>query len=307
MTAPGGDARLAGLRENMGRTGIWMPAPGGTADEWHAMAAAIEGHGFGSAWIGGGNTAPGSFDKLASLLGGSGRLVVATGIASIWAWEPAQILAAAEDLARRFPGRFVLGLGVSHAPLVESLGQVYKRPLERMRQFLAGMGAPAGEGDAGAAGERPACILAALGPRMLELSRDGADGAHPYFVPAGHTAFARKVLGPGPLLVPEQAVVLEPGRSAALAAARAYMSMYLTRPNYVSNLHRLGFGPEDTDGGGSGRLVDAIVPHGSSAVAARVREHLDAGADHVVVQPLDAGGKFSVSLLAPLAEALAGI
>jgi probable F420-dependent oxidoreductase len=307
MTAPGGDARLAGLREKLGRTGIWMPAPGGAEAEWRAVATEIERHGFGSAWVGGGNAAPDSFAQLAWLLEGSGHLVVATGIASIWAWEPGEMRAVAEDLARRFPGRFVLGLGVSHAPLVESLGQTYERPLEKMRQFLDGMGEPAGEGDAGTAGEQPACVLAALGPRMLELARDGADGAHPYFVPVAHTAFAREILGPGPLLVPEQAVVLEQDRPAALAAARAYMSMYLKLPNYVSNLHRLGFTPEDTGAGGSGRLVDAIVPHGPSAVAARVREHLDAGADHVVVQPLDAGGKFSMGLLAPLAEALAGI
>ena len=306
MTAPGGEARRAGLRQSMGSTGIWMPGPGGSAADRHAVASAIEDHGFGSVWIGGGNAETDSFARLADLLEGSQRLVVATGIANIWAHEPAELHAAAEDLHRRFPGRFVLGLGVSHAPLVEPLGHAYRRPLEKMRQFLDGMGGPAGEGDA-ATGEEPACVLAALGPKMLELARDGSDGAHPYFVPVEHTASARKTLGQGPLLVPEQAVVLEPGRTAALAAARAYMSMYLQLPNYVSNLHRLGFTAGDTDGGGSDRLVDAIVPHGPAGVAARVRQHLDAGADHVVVQPLGADGRFSASLLAPLAEALAGI
>jgi probable F420-dependent oxidoreductase len=256
MTAPGGEARRAGLRQSMGSTGIWMPGPGGSAADRHAVASAIEDHGFGSVWIGGGNAETDSFARLADLLEGSQRLVVATGIANIWAHEPAELHAAAEDLHRRFPGRFVLGLGVSHAPLVEPLGHAYRRPLEKMRQFLDGMGGPAGEGDA-ATGEEPACVLAALGPKMLELARDGSDGAHPYFVPVEHTASARKTLGQGPLLVPEQAVVLEPGRTAALAAARAYMSMYLQLPNYRAGqaAPRRRRGPCRRPAAGRGRAV----------------------------------------------------
>jgi probable F420-dependent oxidoreductase len=149
-------------------------------------------------------------------------------------------------------------------------------------------------------------VLAALGPKMLELARESADGAHPYFTTPEHTAFARDILGPQPLLVPEQAVVLGAAApSEALAAGRAYTTGYLRMPNYVSNLSRLGFGPDDVAGGGSDRLVSAIVPHGPADVLARVREHLDAGADHVVVQPLDADGKFSAADLEPLAAALA--
>ena len=149
-------------------------------------------------------------------------------------------------------------------------------------------------------------VLAALGPRMLELSRDEADGAHPYFVPVEHTSFARQVLGPGPLLIPEMAVVLETDRAAALAAARAYASHYLQLPNYVNNLRRFGYGTEDTDRPGSERLIDALIPHGPSVIAARVRQHLDAGADHVLLgQPIGTDFAVGVDHLEQLAPALA--
>jgi probable F420-dependent oxidoreductase len=212
----------------------------------------------------------------------------------------------ADTLAKGFPGRFILGLGVSHAPQVEQLGRAYERPLAAMEKYLDEMDHPAGE-HAEPAGERAPRVLAALGPRMLQLSRDKADGAHPYFVPVDHTSFARQVLGPNPLLIPEQAVVLESDRSAALAAARAYASRYLQLPNYVSNLRRFGFTEADTEGSGSDRLIDAIIPHGPAAVAERVRQHLEAGADHVLIQPLNAKGGFSYRDLGPLAEILAGI
>ena len=213
----------------------------------------------------------------------------------------------ADTLAQGFPGRFILGLGVSHAPAVEKLGRSYDRPYSAMARYLAEMDHPAGHPAEPPTGRRAPRVLAALGPRMLELSRDEADGAHPYFVPVEHTSFARQVLGPEPLLIPEMAVVLESGRSAALSAARAYVSRYLQMPNYVSNLRRFGYGTEDTAGAGSERLIDALIPRGPSVIAARTRQHLDAGADHVLLQPLGADGGFSFADLAPLAEALAGL
>ncbi len=209
--------------------------------------------------------------------------------------------------SKGFPGRFILGLGVSHAPQVEKLGRAYGRPYQAMVHYLNEMDHPAGHSAEPPAGERVPRVLAALGPRMLELSRDEADGAHPYFVPVEHTSFARQVLGPEPLLIPEMAVVLETDRAAALAAARAYASRYLQLPNYVNNLRRFGYGTEDTDGPGSERLIDALIPHGPSVIAARVRQHLDAGADHVLLQPLGPDGGFSYPDLAPLAEAVSSL
>jgi probable F420-dependent oxidoreductase len=308
---PGGDEEnmttadeLASLRQRLGRTGIWMPHLERLKIDGAVAAAAIERAGFGSAWVGGGNAEPDAFRRLLPLLEGTERLVVATGIANIWAREPGSMRAGADDLAERFPGRFILGLGVSHAPLVEALGRTYQRPLEAMEKYLGELDHPAGRG-ASPEGVLPPVVLAALGPKMLELARESADGAHPYFTTPEHTAFARDILGPQPLLVPEQAVVLGADRSEALAAGRAYTTGYLRMPNYVSNLGRLGFGPEDVAGGGSDRLVSAIVPHGPADVLERIREHLDAGADHVVVQPLGADGTFSAADLESLAAALA--
>jgi probable F420-dependent oxidoreductase len=308
MTAPDPSDRIASLRRALGPTGIWSPRTLGGAES-REFAGAVENLGFGSLWIGSSHTSPDAFTQLVTLLDGSSRLVIGTGIASIWARDPADMRQGANTLAKGFPGRFILGLGVSHAPLVEQLGRTYERPYSAMEQYLDEMDHPAGHGAAGGdPAEAPAPrVLAALGPRMLELSRDRTDGAHPYFTPVEHTSFARQVLGPAPLLIPEQAVVLEEDRPAALAAARAYAARYLKLPNYVSNLRRFGFGEADTDGEGSDRLIDAIIPHGPARVAERVRQHLAAGADHVVLQPLTAEGTFAAGDLAPLAEALAGL
>lgn len=270
-----------------------MPPPARIGLDPRAYARAIERAGFGSVWVPGVNAAP-DLEALETLLSATGRLVVASGIASVWTWEPAALAAAAERLAARYPGRFVLGLGVSHAPLVEATGQAYVRPLEKMRQFLDDLPATAAP-----------VVLAALGPKMLELSRDRAAGAHPYFSPPEHTAFARSVLGPEPLLIPEQAVTLAAGEE-GLAAARGYAKYYLQLPNYTANLRRFGFADEDIADGGSDRLIPVIVPSGPEAVLARVREHLDAGADHVLVQPVAAGGGFAAGQLDELASVLAG-
>jgi probable F420-dependent oxidoreductase len=279
------------LRQALGRVGIWMPPPARFGLDPQAYARDIEQAGFGSVWVPGVNAAA-DLDALEPLLSATRRLVVASGIASVWTWAPRALAAGADRLAARYPGRFVLGLGVSHAPLVEAAGQAYARPLAKMRQFLDELPAT------------PApVVLAALGPKMLELSRDRALGAHPYFSPPAHTGFARSVLGPAPLLVPEQAVTLEAGAQGQ-AAGRAYAKYYLQLPNYTSNLRRFGFGDDDIADGGSDRLISAIVPSGPAAVLARVREHLAAGADHVLVQPVAVGGGFAAGQLGELASVL---
>ena len=307
MTTPDTDYRLTELRQSLGRTGIWAPPPERFGVTGGDLAAAVEKLGFGSLWIGGSHMAPDAFTHLVELLDASTRLTIGTGIASIWGREPSDMRQGADTLAKAFPGRFILGLGVSHAPAVEKLGRSYERPYSAMEHYLAEMDHPAGHAAEPRAGDRAPRILAALGPRMLELSRDEADGAHPYFVPVEHTSFARQVLGPAPLLIPEMAVVLNEDRPAALAAARAYVARYLQLPNYVSNLRRFGYGTADTDGSGSERLIDALIPHGPSNIAERTRQHLQAGADHVLLQPLGADGGFAFADLAPLAEALTGL
>ncbi len=292
------------LRSRLGRVGIWMPPPERTGADPAATAAAIERAGFTSVWVGGGNATPDAFARLRPLLAGSSRLIVATGIANVWAWEPAQMRSEAAALTAEFPGRFILGLGVSHAPLVASLGHTYQRPLVKMERFLDELDHPAAHGgDSGL----PPIVLAALGPKMLELSRDAAQGAHPYFTTPEHTAFARSVLGDSPLLVPEQAVSLAREAAAGLAAGRAYAERYLRMPNYTRNLKRFGFGPADFANGGSDRLISAIIPYGPATVLERVRGHLDAGADHVVIQPLDASGGFAAAALDDLAGVVADL
>jgi probable F420-dependent oxidoreductase len=290
------------LRSRLGRIGIWMPPPTRIGMDPAAIAGAIEQAGFTSAWIGGGNATQEDFGVLRQLLSGSSRLIVATGIANVWAWESGVLRAESEVLAAEFPGRFVLGLGVSHAPLVASLGHAYERPLAKMEKFLDELEHPA---EHGADGDLPPVVLAALGPKMLELSRDRTAGAHPYFTPPEHTAFARSVLGTSPLLIPEQAVSLASVSAEGLIVGRAYAERYLKLPNYTGNLRRFGFTDEDLADGGSDRLVSTIIPSGASQVLERVRQHLEAGADHVVVQPLDASGGFAAAQLEDLADTLA--
>jgi probable F420-dependent oxidoreductase len=310
MTTPDASDRITALRQSLGRTGIWSTPPETYGVDGRDLAAAVEKHGFGSLWLGGSHMAADAFTKLVALLDGSSSLIVGTGIASIWGRDPSDMRQGADTLSKGFPGRFILGLGVSHAPAVESLGRSYDRPYSAMERYLDEMDHPSGHAPDGpgerSPGERAVRVLAALGPRMLELSRDQADGAHPYFSPVDHTAFCRQVLGPGKLLIPEQAVVLTEDRAAALEGARAYAQRYLQMPNYVSNLRRFGFGDADTEGAGSDRLIDAIIPHGPAVIAERVRQHLQAGADHVLLQPLGRDGRFAIGDLAPLAEALAG-
>jgi probable F420-dependent oxidoreductase len=223
------------------------------------------------------------------MLAATTRITVATGIAQILARNPLTMTAGQLALAEAFPGRFLLGLGVSHAELMQIRGAPYTKPLGQMSAYLAEMDRMADEQYRAVRPlTTPARVLAALGPRMLELARDRADGAHTYFVPPEHTAAARKTLGSGKLLVPEQAFVLDTDTERARELARRHTGSYLRLPNYTNNLRRYGYTDDDFAGAGSDRLVDMIVPHGGPEVlAARVTEHLDAGADQVAIQVLD--------------------
>jgi probable F420-dependent oxidoreductase len=271
-----------------------MPPPARIGIEPESYAREIEAAGFTSVWYPGVNS-PADLAAIERALAATERLVLGTGIASVWTWPPAELAAAAQRLEDLYEGRFILGLGVSHAPAVEAAGQAYVKPYTKMARFLD---------------ELPAVpvpvVLAALGPRMLELSRDRTAGAHPYFSPPEHTAFARQVLGPGSLLVPEIAVSLTPGDAGA-AQARAYAKFYLGLPNYTGNLRRFGYTDADIDGGGSDRLMSDVVPHGPEASLARITGHLDAGADHVVVQLIGEGGRFAAGDLRALTELTKGL
>ena len=195
------------FRERLGQVGVWlgslMPAP--VAREREA-ARRIEELGFGSIWTAEGIGGKEAFAHQSLLLAATERIVTGTGIANIWARHPATMQGGASTLGAGYPGRFILGVGVSHAPGVERSGQVYRKPLSRMREYLDAMDAAAGYAP-GTEVPVPR-LLAALRPQMLALARDRADGAHPYFVPTAHTVAAREVLGAGKLLVTEQAVVL---------------------------------------------------------------------------------------------------
>jgi probable F420-dependent oxidoreductase len=196
--------------------------------------------------------------------------------------------AAAMTLAGAYPERFVLGLGVSHRPMVEIRGHDYSSPLSTMHSYLKDMRQARFE--AVPPEHDPPWIIAALGPRMLELSRDLADGAHPYLVTPQHTAGAREILGEGPLLVVEQAVAPTREREEALRLARSHLSRYLRLPNYRNSWLRQGFGEEDLSGDGSDRLAEGLVAWGSeSDIHNRVSEHFSAGADQVLIQVLTDG------------------
>ena len=272
---------------DLGRIGLWHFLDAFPTSIARAAAREIEQLGFKALWI---PEALGreAFTHAALLLGATERLIVATGIANVWARDAMAMAAAQKTLAEAYPGRFLLGMGVSHAPLVAGMrGHDYARPLTYLRRYLDAM--DAAPYMAAAPAEAPPRVLAALHPKSLELARERAWGSHPYFVPPEHTARARRALGPGKLLAPEQMVCFERDPSAARAVARQAMQMYLGLPNYVRNLRALGFGSDDVANGGSDRLVDGIVAWGGiDAIATRVKAHHDAGADHVCLQVLRA-------------------
>jgi probable F420-dependent oxidoreductase len=273
---------------DIGEVGIW--GSWGWYDQGAPAAAEVatelEKLGYGALWLSGGFS-PGIAAYFRNILEGTSRLVVASGIISIWADSAANIAAGVAELDQIAPGRFLLGLGASHAVIVDGSGDQYRQPYSKMVGYLDDLDA------ASPTVPQDRRVLAALGPKMLRLSAERSWGAHPYFVPVEHTTFARETMGAGPLLAPEQAVVLETDPDKARAIAREHMTGYLTLPNYTNNLRRFGYTDEDLAGGGSDRLVDAIVAWGdASAIAERVRAHRSAGADHVCLQVLSAEKDF---------------
>jgi probable F420-dependent oxidoreductase len=269
----------------IGKLGVWMSQETLSAADAVAQAQRIEAWGYGALWqpeAVGRNVLVHS----AWLLAHTSRLVVATGIANIYGRDPMACAAAQLTLAEASNGRFLLGLGVSHIPLVEGVRRhAYGKPVTTMREYLTAMKGALYRAVRPAA--NPPTVIAALGPKMLELSSQGADGAHPYNVTPEHTARARAILGPGKLLCPEQMVLLETDPAKARAAARRTLAIYAPLPNYYNNWLSLGFTTDDFENGCSDRLVDAIVAWGDeTAIRARVQAHWDAGADHVCIQPL---------------------
>lgn len=271
---------------NLGTLGVWSSMDGMSAVAAAEFARRVEGWGYGALWI------PESRGRnvlvLSSwLLANTRTLVIGTGIANIYARDAQATASGQLALAEQSSGRFLLGLGVSHVPLVEGVrGHVYGKPVATMRAYLDGMKRASYTSPAPA--EPPRTVLAALGPNMLALSASHADGAHPYLVSPAHTREARKALGPGKLLCPEQTVVGETDPARARRVARTFVRRYLDLPNYRNNLLRLGYSQADVADGGSDRLVDEIVAWGdAAAIRKRIDAHREAGADHVCLQALD--------------------
>jgi probable F420-dependent oxidoreductase len=265
----------------LGRVGFWVSSrlfPDDGGGEAARVAGELEEFGIPALWLGGASP---DLQLVSQLLGASHHLVVATGIVSVWAESAANLAANVARVVRQHPDRFVLGLGVSHAPLVEQSGQRYLRPYEKMVAFLDELES------ATPPVPKERRVLAALRPRMLRLAAERAAGAHPYLVTPEHTRRARAILGSGPLLAPEQKVVVETDPGRAREIGRGGLARYLQLPNYTNNLRWLGFTDEDLAGTGSDALVDALVAWGTPEdIESRVREHEDAGADHVAVQVL---------------------
>jgi probable F420-dependent oxidoreductase len=290
---------------DIGSYGIWTfnldMVPANQAVE---HVAELDELGYGAVWI---PEAVGRepFTSAALLLRGGRRIVVATGVATIYARDAMTTAAAQRTLAEAHPDRFLLGLGVSHQPMVEDIrGHAYDKPYSAMKQYLDRMDSALFM--AAQPSTPPERVLAALRPRMLRLAAQRANGALPYFVPPEHTAFARETMGEGPTLAVEQAVVFETDPSRAREIARTHTSIYTGLPNYTGNLRRFGFADDDfATPGGSDRLVDAIVAWGDTdAVLARIQAHRDAGADHVCVQVVRAGVAPPVDAWRDLAAAL---
>lgn len=267
------------------RIGVWWASDTWAMPDAQVVARDIEAMGYGSLFL------PEVVGKeclteSAAFLAATSRLVVGTGIANIHVRIPSAAEAGARTLTSLYPGRFVLGLGVSHAPLVEyGMGGTYTKPLATMRGYLEKMAAVPDAIEPGVG--RPPRLLAALGPKMIELSGSHADGAHPYLVLPSATATTREILGPDKWIVSEQAVVVGGDDEEQLRRAHDHLNVYSGLPNYRNSWLRQGFDESDLVRGGSDRLARAIVGMGSvDEAAAKVQAHLDAGADHVVVQVL---------------------
>jgi probable F420-dependent oxidoreductase len=261
----------------LGEFGIWTSYRAIGEENAGEAAKLVEDLGFGTLWLGGSPQLP----ALRPLLEATERIVVATGILNVWASEPERVTRDFAQLEEDFPGRVLLGIGIGHP---EATSQ-YRKPLVAMRSFLDALDAAPGPVP------RTRRCLAALGPKMLELSAERSWGAHTYFVPVGHTQSARAIMGETALLAPELACVLDDDPESARAKARGYAALYLGLRNYTGNLLNHGFAEQDIAGGGSDRLIDAIIPHGTAAeIATAAREHRSAGADHVCLQTVGVDG-----------------
>jgi len=262
---------------DIGKIGIWTSYRRFGIERAGEAARLAEGLGFGAWWLG---SSP-RVDDVRPILEATSTLVAATGILNVWSNEPADVGAADAAVRRDYPGRFMLGIGIGHPEATSD----YRRPLTTMRTFLDGLDA--------APAPPPVAdrCLAALGPKMLDLAGERTAGTHPYFVPVEHTRVARERLGAGKLVAPELACVVDTDAVRARAVARDYAKLYLGLRNYTKTLRDVGFTDDDLAGGGSDRLIDAVIPQGSAEQLAEVvHAHLEAGADHVCVQPLGEDG-----------------
>lgn len=254
----------------LGTFGVWHRFRDLTPD----LAAAVEELGYGAIWVGG--SPPGSLDIVGALLDATERIPIATGIVNMWKDDAATVAASYHRIEARHPGRFLLGVGIGHPEVTAEYRTPYQTSVEYLDR-LDDATVPAGRR-----------VLAALGPRMLRLAGSRSAGAHPYLTTPRHTAHAREILGPGPLLAPEQKVVLDTDPERARSIGRpAVQTPYLGLSNYRTNLMREGWTVDDLAEGGSDRLIDALALHGDAAAVARgLRAHVEAGADHVAIQAL---------------------
>jgi probable F420-dependent oxidoreductase len=270
---------VTGSRPALGPLGIWSrELRYCDPDEIVAAAAELEGLGYTALWVPdvGGEV----FEAVERLLAATSRVTIATGILNVWMHEPAEVAEAHARLDADYPGRFLLGLGISHAPVVDAgdAGR-YSRPLTVMRRYLDELDA------ARAPAQRLTRVLAALAPRMLALAGERADGIHPYLVPVEHTAWTRRTLGGSALIAQELSVIVEPDRVEARRVARADLEGYLALPNYTNTWRRLGYSDDDLAEGGSNRLVDALYAHGTlDEISHRIAAYRAAGADHVCLR-----------------------
>lgn len=272
---------------DIGALGVWDHAGWPGFSDQDALAE-LERLGYGTAWIGA--SPPADLSTVEPILAASTSLVVATGIVNVWEASPSVAAAGYHRVAVAYPDRFVLGIGVGHRPMV---GDQYTKPYDKLASYLDGLD----EGGVPESGR----VLAALGPKVLQLARDRTAGAHPYLTTPAHTAQARSILGDGKLLVPEQKVVRSTDPVEARALARQRLSFYFTLPNYTNNWLRLGFSDADFVDGGSDRLVDALVVWGDDdAIRERIQAHRDAGADQVTLQVLNEDKLAVLRTLAPV-------
>ncbi len=262
---------------DFGDFGVWTSFRQIDEEQAAEAARAAEAAGYDSFWLGGSPR----LEQVRGLLEGSGRLVVGTSIVNIWGYDPADLAREFAALEADFPGRVCVGIGVGHPEATSD----YKRPLTNLEAFLDGVDAAAAPIPVGRR------ILAALGPKMLATSARRSLGTIPYFTSVDHTRAARAAVGPDALVIPEVAYVLDEDVERARATARRYAQLYLGLRNYTNALLEHGFEQADIADGGSDRLIDHVIPHGGPAdVAAAVRLHVEAGADHVAVQALGADG-----------------